>query len=356
MTWSAARRFVCACCIAIGCGDSGDGVDADADTTSPTITATTMSASDPTTADDTSDGSTGTAGTTTSIDPDTSTGPIETCPDTHVCLAAPPEGWNGPVVRLERPALAPELVCPEAYPDPVASAGADVVAGDVSCTCTCGAASEVQCEVSTQLHYYGVSDDCSDVVPANFLIFATMCNDLPDQFPGFTSWTLDPVLVMGGSCEPMLEQAMDEPTFATALTVCGGAEAVPGCDADEVCAPRAREELCIWQAGDARCPEDYDDRYLYYGTIDDQRTCEACSCDEPVGVCDDAFAYLYDNYCNVPIAGGIAADGECHGTGAPLSDTAALVVGEPTAFCEPSTSVPTGDAIGSAPTTVCCAS
>lgn len=363
MTWSGAKRFVGACCIAIGCGgDSGDGVDADADTTSPTsatsptMTGATMSATDPTGDDDTADGSTGTDGSETSPDPDTTTTAGDACPDTHVCVAAAPAGWNGPVVRLERPTIAPELACPEAYPDTMATAGSDVIAGDVGCTCTCGAASEVQCEVSTQLHYYGASDTCSDVVPANFLIFATMCNDLPDQFPGFTHWTLDPVLVTGGSCEPALEQTMDTPTFANSMTVCGGAEVVPGCDADEVCTPRAREGLCIWQPGDSRCPEEYDDRWVYYGTIDDQRLCEACSCDEPVGVCDDAFAYLYDNYCNVPIAGGIAADGECHPTGAPLSDTAALVVGEPTAFCEPSTSAPMGEAVGSMPTTVCCAS
>jgi hypothetical protein len=359
VTWAFVRPIgLCALVVACGGDSSGDGGDDDT-TTSPTVTiSVTNTMSDPTTVD-TSDGDdasgTETGETDNGTDPDdTSTTATETCPDTHVCLAAPPEDWNGPVVRLQRPALAPRPSCPTDYPNQQVAAGLDVLADPATCTCSCGQASEVDCELSGQLRYYGNAENCSDVVPASFEIFSTDCVFMPDQFGGFTNWTLDPVPVTGGSCEPELAQSMDAPSFATVVTACGGAEIVPGCDPDEICAPRAGDELCIWQDGDSRCPDGWDERFLYYGTIDDQRGCEECTCAEPTGLCDDAYAVLYGGACNVPIAGVIAGDGECHPTGTSITQSATLVVGEPTAFCEPSVSEATGEAVGSMPTTLCC--
>jgi hypothetical protein len=342
--------------LACGGDSSGDGTADDASTGAPTMTLTDPS-TDPS-VDDSDASTSGGSDSSTSSDPDdSSTTETESCPETHVCLATPPEGWEGPVVRLQRPALAPEESCPTEYPNQQVNAGVDVLAEPATCTCSCGDATEVLCETSSVLHYYGVSATCSDVVPGNFTIYSTMCNPLPGPFAGASNWSLDPVVVGGGACEPALEQSMDAPSFANVLTTCGGAELLPGCGTEQICAPRIGDELCIWQSGDSRCPTGYADRHLYFGTIDDQRTCEACSCGDPVGLCDDALAFLYDSpNCNVPVAGGIAGDGECHPTGAPLTRTATLVVGEPTAFCEPSTSAAMGEAVGSMPTTVCCAS
>jgi hypothetical protein len=352
----------CALAIATACGDSsGDGgVDGDDGTGAPT---TDSSVTDPTTGPSSADDSTGTTGgEDTGTGTEGTDGPIdgsttdaEPCPDSHVCLAAVPEGWNGPVVRLERPALAPEPSCPTAYPTVELDAGADVVADPATCTCSCGDATGVECQVSTFLHFYGDADTCSDVVPANFEVFVTVCNILPTEFDNFTYWTLDPVLVTGGTCEPMLEQQVDPPSFANALTACGGAELLSGCDADRICAPRLGDELCIWHDGDERCPDGYDDRHVYYGGIDDQRACDECECGEPSGLCNDAYGVLYEAICNVPVSGVILADGECHPTGSAGTRSAALVLGEPTAFCEPSTSTPQGEAVGAMPTTLCCA-
>lgn len=343
--------------LVLACGDSSSSDDAadfsgtDVSTSLTTSATTTVS----TTVGDSTD-TTAADGASTSDDPDDSgTTFVETCPDTHVCLAAPPEGWHGPVVRLQRPTLAPVPECPEAYPLEVVEAGVDVIADPATCSCTCGAADDVECESSTHLQNYGTDDACVDATPLSFEVFATACNIFPAIYPGFTRWTLDPVLVQGGACEPGVVIETTEPVFATALTACGGAETIEGCQPDHVCTPHSGDELCIWQEGDARCPAAYENRFVYYGTVDDTRDCEACTCSEPVGLCEGVSAILYSGICNVPVSGVIAGDGECHETSADQTRSAAVQLGTPSAFCMPSPSAPLGEVTGATPTTVCCA-
>lgn len=356
-----ASRYLVACVVlAIACGGD-DAPGTGSTTTDPTttvgtsLTTSATSSATQTTSDESS--SSGDASSESSGVVDSSTGE-PACPDTHECVALP-EGWHGPsLLRLDT-ADAPADPCPSEYPNTDDLGGADLLADPATCGCTCGDASGTACAPSTTLRYYGTDATCSSA-PLSAEIFTTACNLLPAIFPTNAHWVLDPVLVEGGACEPLATVDVVPPAFATTATVCSGAELLDvGCDADnsEVCAPRiGDEQLCIWQDGEQRCPAGFERRAMtFHRTVDDARTCTECSCGDPVGLCDDAFAYLFTNVCNPPISGLVTADGECHGTsGVYSTQSAALSVGEPTAFCSAGVVGPIGEATPAMPVTVCC--
>lgn len=334
------------------CGDDDSPGSATTGTTGVGPTTTTTGSTGA--ADVSSGGDTG-SGTDTAATADSTTG-TPACPDTHACVRRAPEGWSGPSIHLRGPADEMASACPPAYPDADVMGGSDLVAPAASCDCACASASGVTCELQATLRFHGADSTCSSPNPASFQFFTTLCNVLPQVFQANSWWVVDPVKVTGGSCMPQATVEVEPPLFATAGTLCGGAELLDAtCDTNRVCAPAVDgAEICIWQVGEADCPATYDDvRYLYHTEIVDDRGCAACSCDDPVGLCDDASMLMFQNVCNPPVAGYLPADGECHGT-VPTSQSVVFDPGTPSAFCEPSTPAPTGEAIGATPFTVCC--
>lgn len=335
--------------MALGCGD--DSAPAGG-TTGPTSTTSTTASMDTGALDDTGTGSSG-----SSDGADSSTGQIF-CPQSHRCVPAVAEGWNGPVATLESETDAEEPACGGSYAELGTLAHDGLVAPPATCGCSCEDPEDVTCETSVIMRFWGDDATCTANTPEQLELFTTVCNPLQTQYAANTFWTADPVGVTGGSCNPVSEETIVPARFEKRVTACGGAEILDGCAPDQVCAPRPEtpfgEQLCVWREGDHECPMGYEDRRLLFADIMDDRGCAECTCDLPTGLCDDAYVTLLSNPCNPPVSGIVTADGECHGTGSALTRSATFYPGEPTAFCAPSAGAPTGTATGDGPVTLCC--
>jgi hypothetical protein len=334
-------------------GDGGSTTDVST-TMGATVTLSTSttqdSATEPTSDSTGTDGSHGTEDATVAAD---STGGPP-CPETHACVAVP-EGWNGPAVLRIGTIDEPAAACPDGYPVRDDVGGSDLIAPPASCECSCGQAVGAACSVAATLRYYGDDDTCSGT-PLSTEIF-TACNPLPTVFAAGSHWVLDPVLVEGGACEAQASSIVEPAMFTTTASTCAGAALLEfGCSDEEVCAPRAGDEaLCIWQDGDEGCPSGFEEASSFHRTIEDTRMCTGCSCGDPVGLCDDAFAYLFQNVCNPPVAAAIIADGECHASSQfNTASGAAFLSGTPSAFCAATDASASGEAVGGTPVTVCC--
>ncbi len=330
-------------------------------TTAPMLTTASDPTMDSTTDVDTTNGS-DSSDSSGSDSSSTSTGPGGMfCPDSHTCVSEAPEDWNGPVTLLRNPRSDdpdPEPAsCERNYPRVDAQGFADLQAEPAECGCECGSANASACETSTTLRYWADDATCDADIPQTITVFAASCTPLPD-FPGSANYTAEPLQAVGGACQAASDEVVVPAVWNTEVTACGGAELLEGCAEGRVCTPVPEAQdaaLCIWREGEHECPDDFEVDRTLYQDIDDTRGCETCSCGAPMGICDDARVFLWNgSTCLVPAAGSISADAECHQGGSTEARAASLSAGQPTAFCSPSEPLPSGEAVGSEATTVCC--
>lgn len=355
-------------CLVIGCGDSSPARPDDTESTGQTSTTTTASTT-ATTTTTTSGSETETeasgvdsSGSDTS-DSTTTTGEEQMfCPDTHQCVGEAPEGWSGPgLLGLVDASVERVPECPAEYPDREFQAFDGLVADPAACNCTCGPANGASCQNSTTLHYWADNADCVTGGDLTLTVFGGACNNLPAQFPGNTYWLIEPVEAGGGACVPTTTEQIDDPTWTSQVIACDGADVIEDvCASGRVCVPLQEDkafdgDVCIWRDGEHECPDGYDRASTVFNEVDDQRSCAACSCSDPAGICDDADVTMRaENNCVPPNAGTLPANGECQQTFAAQTSSVLFDPGEPSAFCNPSEPEPVGEAVGTDPTTVCC--
>jgi hypothetical protein len=326
------------------------------------------------TTDDVTDGSSeSTAGTTdgdTDTDTDSAADESSTgsglCPSTHVCMEQAPKGWSGPVAVHQaafddKDPKAEPPGCGTSYPDRAAAGFEDLLAEPATCSCECASPNGTACDNSTTLRYWADDATCDDGTPQAVSVFTSSCNALPAEFPGDGHYSADPLAAVGGACAPSSEQSVEPTSWSFQTSACEGATIIEdaGCAEGRECAPlpdSADAALCIWQEGEHECPEVFSSTRTVFGGVDDGRDCETCSCSAPTGLCDDATISLWNGVtCLVPSAGVVDADGECDPSGTGTSARAAsITTGSPNAFCVPSDPVPSGEAVGTDPVTVCC--
>ncbi|MEM6296632.1 MAG: hypothetical protein AAGA54_35525 [Myxococcota bacterium] len=330
--------------------------------------ATSLTGNDTGTTDDSSgDSSSSTSDTDTDGADSSSTGASGLCPATHVCLDDPPKGWSGPVALQSAPfdAKTPEAEPPECgtqYPDADASGFEGLLAEPAACSCSCGNANGAACDTSTTLRFWGTDGGCSEGVPQAINIFAASCNQLPSELPGNGSYTVEPILAVGGACPPTTETVVEPAQWTSNVTACSGGTVIEdaGCAEGRSCTPLPESTdapLCIWQEGEHECPPAFDEARMVFSDVEDGRSCETCSCSAPNGLCDDAVVSLWSGAtCLLPGAGVLDANAECNDTGtANVARAASLNAGQATSFCTPSDPAPSGEAVGTDPVTVCCA-
>jgi hypothetical protein len=150
-------------------------------------------------------------------------------------------------------------------------------------------------------------------------------------------------------------------TWSTSARACG-VSVVPAradCQGASVCvrSPSApfRGGLCIEQAGDVACPAaDYTTKYLYYGGIEDTRSCSGCTCGAVTGAT-----------CSGTLTQYTSTDGGCQTAQtiydlpqscSPLQQPADLMLSltPSNGACKPSPVSAMGAAIPSKPLTFCC--
>lgn len=269
------------------------------------------------------------------------------------CVAVAPAGFEGPIAWLERPSESP-LPCPAPFEDERVEAFSELSAPASSCACTCGGYSNGGCGGRLERH---LSAACAG--PLVGIDLSPGCNVL-----GGVGWVdssgFEFEATVEGGCIPLPSSELPPAAFLTRHLACGAAEiSAAGCEDGRVCLPVPvdpyRPQLCVWQEGDVACPEegDYTARILLYRSIDDQRGCEACTCSLPAA-CEGAMVSLStDTDCN-PVVADVSPD-TCDGIVDSGSIRSVLLEeGTPPQACQPALVVPTGEAAGAEPLTMCC--
>jgi len=233
------------------------------------------------------------------------------CADTD-CVAgfmcAPPTpggGWVGPLSFWSGSGSPPACTNESGFPTEVANASSGLSVAPSSCySCECGSPQGVSCQVGALTIFSG--DAC-------FGVNRTL-NIVQGECVAFLSQTMDPASVRwenappaGGACIPKTSGSAVIPPvqWDNRMRACG--DAPPngaGCGIGScVARPKApfAKQFCVYQRGDLACPAgSYSDRSVYFGGVNDTRTCTDCGCTPPFGTsCTGTLKMFTDIFCGV---------------------------------------------------------
>jgi hypothetical protein len=275
----------------------------------------------------------------------------------YQCAADAPPGWVGPAVLFA--GLGAPPACNADWTAQPVAGGLDVSSPPAGCSaCTCSPPTNMFCD---NFAFAIIANDpqCQNGPSNN--ISVGQCFS-----PGFSApyVSVSPPKALGGNCQPGGGIPNLPPAgFKTQAALCDTPAAVGGGCSAGACVPKAPAgygpSVCIYTQGDTPCPgAPYVNRTVVYGSIDDARGCDLCSCAPPLGgVCQGGYTVFGGVFPGCAQSfGGFPADGQCYF--APTSQNVALVlqnIGAPTGgTCAPSGGQPIGQAMGGSPMTVCC--
>ena len=298
----------------------------------------------------------------------TEAGPVG-CPGQ--CVPTGPLDWTRDPFLLwigDNDIEAPE--CPDRARNQGYEGHADLVAPDECGPCSCGPPS---CELPTALT--ASSETCANDGPAaTHTLF-----DAPPDWNGVCvappavpanllgSVTIAPLTVSPCTAETGPIPKQGQAYWKTYARACLG-EATGTCaNSAEVCSPTAAPpppgfSQCIkyLMPGDAKCPDTYPVKHVFYGDFSDTRNCSQCTCSTPVGSdCTASISYYSDPNCTMALVDGLALALGFEGCLDNLmpwglgSMSAALTTNQP-GYCQASGGVPYGEATPTNPSTFCC--
>lgn len=338
-----ARRIVgLVVVVGVGCSFEAGGSNDSNQLGSSAGSSATGSAGGNTETDDTTQGN----GSTSFVGGSTSVGNDEACVDS--CAPAVPGGWSGPFYAVD--ATTP-VECPTGFARqdlgfrglgaPPASCGA--------CSCNEDAG---DCRVSFAL---SVLSGCGSPVVSETLQDAG-CNPYYNPLNANVRMSAElagaPV-----SCEASLPTTVPEATWESTTTFCSIPMRGGDCGENDCVAGSPdgyATQLCISSDGDIDCPGgDWASRSVVYRSLQDDRTCEGCTCTGP-SVCEgEAFAHSNDS------CGGTAENvpfNSCTSIAAPATYSVGVNVDNGSCQVSPASEVAAaGQATPLDPVTVCCA-
>jgi hypothetical protein len=221
------------------------------------------------------------------------------CTPTAVCVPRP-SGDVGTTV----PAL-----CPPGFATPT-SYGSNLQAGGTACTgCSCGGGAVTSC--SSMLTTYTSQADC--LAGVNGRAAASVSSTTPDCFtpdnntPNVYGAGLSPWAVGTTPCVPSGAPVKPPASFATTSIFCKASRVSDvgktGCAAGFVCAPKPASGACVLLADTAACPTGTKLSSVLYTSLQDGRTCSACSCTLKGASCDSLTLMMGSDYsCGVDMA------------------------------------------------------
>lgn len=274
-----------------------------------------------------------------------STGDNLGCATGRSCIAAAPDGWQGPawVRRGEPPAM---LGCPDGF-DEGFQMFADETVEPAVCGCSCGPAVDVICEPEVRFRIH--DDQCVGVdgsVPLSGCVTLPFAKNLDQQ------WSLE-TEVQSGGCEPTTETFLPPIEFSVELNAC-----VPTLSGqcDGTCATDIPDggQYCVWSLGDIECPSnDFPEKSLVYSGVNDGRDCLDCQCAAPAEYCGGSAQLYSDAGCGgAPL--GTLPTFACDPAVAGVVSVNFILAPDPGAQCEPSTGQPLGQVTFQDETTICC--
>jgi hypothetical protein len=243
--------------------------------------------------------------------------------DTHESLSNVPDGWHGPVARIDGDR---EGGCLGSFDGSAIETYASIVADAVECGCECGPPADGTCADNTLVEIYppwsvnGIPHNANTCDTLEEEV--TVSIDQPEPYPTSWNWNetwliaAQPPVAQPGACAVIADTTdIPDPELMGALEACDPADRIENCDDETICVPRVEapfeDGVCIWRMGDHACPAgtDFVDRELRNIGVDDSRGCSDCSCDAATDeVCNDAEITL------LRTAGGpvvVDADGTC---------------------------------------------
>lgn len=274
------------------------------------------------------------------------------------CVPEAPEGFMGPFAWLEHSLAGTQPSCPAPFPEPLVEAFSDISAPAARCACDCGPFANGSCDGPASVDLHAAMECGGDPTPQALM---PGCNPLPG--PGWSasaSYFFDAPPIQGGGCLPLPDVDRTPASFLTRHLACAGSfEAATGCAPGQQCMAVPGDPFqalaCVGQEGDVECPAEYPERTVLYRDLDDQRSCQPCTCAKPTGPCEGATVVLARDGC-ATFAGSIMADSCVSGPGGPNLTALLYAPGMPIGECEPAVVVPVGDTSGTDPVTFCCGS
>ncbi len=258
------------------------------------------------------------------------------CNPVAKCVPPVPAGWIGHTILFDG-APAQDPGCPADYPADLFQGGKNL-GGNASCSpCLCGAPTGIGCSwaqnpnapdgVLSKQEPYTSDSPCGSnpgclgelSIPSswNGFCLGTGAPNGPDKgwaadttcgpgsgctmgsSPCNASVRLDvPPTAAGGTCLASGGTITKSAAFAGKAHACGSpADQGGGCLAQQACLPRPTGAfvpgMCVYKPGDQACPGSFPNKFLYYETFADNRTCSACGCGSPSGASCDATITIW---------------------------------------------------------------
>jgi len=263
-------------------------------------------------------------------------------------------GWDGPAVlyvgTIEPPGCdGPWQQGPRG--------GININADNTPCECDCGAVT-ASCGTSSSLSWYAdtsCNGGATTVTPNT-----TACTTL-QAGAAVTGAVGDTVAALAANCQASVLNAPTPADWLPHASLCiGTLEPDDSCGTDwcEADPPMLFDDgLCIYKLGDAPCPDGaYRQRRLIHQTIDDDRSCGACTCTPPQDVVCTTSSSLYTASDCTGATAMVNHDQTCQGVSLPddVLSYQLTVAGVTAAPCVPAGGAIVGDAVMADPVTVCC--
>lgn len=190
----------------------------------------------------------------------------DTCHEGFTCAAGAPDEW-----KLMALAEGAGPSCPTGFGDAKDVRTVHGAGGPASCACDCGGA--VSCSPSELVAAFGKDASCNGST-LNFAVKAT-CEkqNINIGASTFAKVTAGTASACGGTKAGVPAPLRDSRTCAVAKV--GG-----GCAAGQVCVPRTPNTfaICVTRPGSVACPDAFPGMLRAGTTVNDTRTCGACTC------------------------------------------------------------------------------
>jgi hypothetical protein len=222
------------------------------------------------------------------------------CGNSHACVPAVPPNFTGPLELYVGTDAAPP--CGLAFQAQTIDGNDLLSAPAATCGCACGPVQDAGC-ATPSIAFSTLKDcatACASAVPRAGCSTVTATSACPAT-AGIWMTAAAPA-VASGSCPPVPTSTVTAAQWGENARACVASVVVAGtdCPASTVCAPVPatpfRTATCVAQSGDVVCPlTDYTVRHVYYGGVDDQRGCSACTCGDATGTSCSGSVDVYDS-------------------------------------------------------------
>lgn len=320
----------------------------------PDGTASTSGSSTATTTTDTTDGTDTTDATDTAETSSDSESGATGCSGT--CLDIP-EGWNGPVEGIDADGDAVTPACEGSFGQSEFVGFEGLTADAAQCDCDCGdAQGAINCpNTSTLTQYDNNVVNCVVQTPGDVAQIVEGCNDIPFYDDAAFRLIVPELNLAGVTCDPEESVVVPAAQWASQVAGCGLAMAPEACD-EGSCVPAPSDEssrVCVWSEGDQECPAgDFTQRQVLYQSVQDDRDCSTCGCDDAQGSCSATVTLRAGEGCSAgsPASG---PDATCLYIETPARSVD-LAYDAPDVVCAPTGGAPTGSASEADAITLCC--